>query len=111
MALNNLAWLTRATDTQKALELIERADRLAPESPEIKDTYAMVLMEAGDYRRALALNSRALDLAGNDPSMRLNRAMILIRAGRTDEARGLLEELVKGSAPTSTEAMALLSKL
>jgi tetratricopeptide (TPR) repeat protein len=111
MALNNLAWLTRATDTQEALALIERADRLAPDSAEVKDTYAMVLMETGDYRRALAMNGRALDIAGNSPPIRLNRAQILLRAGRADEARTLLEELVKGPAPTSDEARALLSGL
>ncbi|WP_414981044.1 XrtA/PEP-CTERM system TPR-repeat protein PrsT [Congregibacter sp.] len=103
-ALNNLAWFTRETNTEMALDYIARADKLAPQSPQVKDTYAMVELERGEYSRALALNDKALEGAPGDPDIRFNRAQILMRAGRSDEAREVLAELAAGPAFASQAA-------
>ncbi|EED33973.1 putative PEP-CTERM system TPR-repeat lipoprotein [gamma proteobacterium NOR5-3] len=104
LALNNLAWLTRVSDKDAALDYISRADKLAPETAQIKDTYAMVELERGSYERALSLNAKALDAAKGSAELRYNRAQILSRAGRIDEARAVLEELVSGPAFASQDA-------
>jgi tetratricopeptide (TPR) repeat protein len=58
VALNNLAWLSRIDDPEAALAYIQRADDLLPNSSQIMDTYAMVLMAAGDVEEALAMNAQ-----------------------------------------------------
>ncbi|EAQ98899.1 XrtA/PEP-CTERM system TPR-repeat protein PrsT [Congregibacter litoralis] len=113
VALNNLAWLIREQQTSKALEYIQRADRLAPDSFSVKDTYAMVELERGEFDRALMLNQRAIDGAP-DPKedLLLNRARILAAAGRGDEARGVLEKLLsQPDVEQELEARALLESL
>ncbi|WOJ98263.1 PEP-CTERM system TPR-repeat protein PrsT [Congregibacter brevis] len=112
VVLNNLAWLMRSEDTATALEYIARADKLAPQSPQIKDTYAMVELENGNMDRALALNAKALEAAQGSPDIRYNRAQILVRAGQKDKAADLLRELVAGPAFASqADAKALLDTL
>jgi putative PEP-CTERM system TPR-repeat lipoprotein len=111
-ALNNLAWLTRKADPKAALDYITRADKLAPQSAQIKDTYAMVELERGEFNRALSLNDKALEAAPGNPDIRYNRAQILVRAGRNAEARELLGELVAGPGfAAQAEAKALLGSL
>lgn len=112
LVLNNLAWLVRTTDVDEALDFIARADRIVPNSPQIKDTNAMVELERGKFERALNLNQKALDSAQDDPNIRFNRAQILSRAGQKDEAADLLRELVAGPAFASqADAKALLDTL
>jgi putative PEP-CTERM system TPR-repeat lipoprotein len=112
VALNNLAWLLREKQSDKALELIKRADRLAPDSASIKDTYAMVELERGEFDRALALNQRALDAAPDSPDIALNRARILAKAGRKTEAKRLLNDLLGDAGDSvSDEARRLLESL
>jgi putative PEP-CTERM system TPR-repeat lipoprotein len=109
---NNLAWLMRESDPAQALEHIERALELAPESLQVQDTYAMVLLANGEADRALNINSRILDRVPGNPDIRFNRAQILARAGRQDEAMALLEELVVGpSFASMADAEALLASL
>ncbi|MDB4476026.1 PEP-CTERM system TPR-repeat protein PrsT [bacterium] len=112
LVLNNLAWLLRTTDVEEALDFIARADRIVPNSPQIKDTYAMVELERGKFERALNLNQKAIDSAQGDRNIRFNRAQILSRAGQKDEAVDLLRELVAGPAFASqADAKALLDTL
>jgi tetratricopeptide (TPR) repeat protein len=112
LVLNNLAWLKRKDETDTALEYIRRADELAPDSAQVKDTYAMVEYERGDYRRALALNSKALEDVPGNPDISFNRAQILLASGERESAIALLRDLVAGPAFASQgEAKALLESL
>ncbi|MHA7816409.1 MAG: XrtA/PEP-CTERM system TPR-repeat protein PrsT [Pseudohaliea sp.] len=111
-ALNNLAWLLRTGDPKQALAHSERALDLAPDSLQVQDTYAMVLLENGETGRALALSARLLEEQPDNPELGYNRAQILARAGREDEAIELLEALVAGPAfPGKAGAEALLASL
>ena len=112
VALNNMAWLLREEQTDLALEYIQRADKLAPDSASIKDTYAMVELERGSFDRALSLNQRAIDAAPDSEELTLNRARILARAGRSTEARQLLEKISGSSnAQLGKEASLLLQSM
>jgi putative PEP-CTERM system TPR-repeat lipoprotein len=104
VALNNMAWLSRNDDPEAALEYIQRADDLVPDSSEIMDTYAMVLMAAGDVEEALLMNTEAVEGAPDNPDILFNRAQILVQAGRGGEAAALLEELVARPVFASQEA-------
>ena len=112
LALNNLAWLTREVDPDAALGYVERASLLVLDSPQIKDTYAMVELERGNTERALTLIDEALQLAPDAPELRLNRARILIGAGRSTEAKQVLREISAGAdEAVKGQAQALLDGL
>ena len=63
IALNNLAWLLRERDQQRAITLAEQARDLAPESPAILDTYGWILHLAGRNEEAKPVLEEALALA------------------------------------------------
>lgn len=110
--LNNLAWLLRENDPQQALAHIEKADELAPDNPQIMDTYAMVQLERGARGEALSLSQRALDQAPDNPELLYHRAMILQADGQREEAVRILEELVEAEdLAQREEVQALLAEL
>lgn len=114
IVLNNLAWLLREDEPQRALEYIERASELAPRSPQVMDTYAMVQLELGATEEALALNQNALDQMPGNAETLYHRAMILRADGQTEEAIRVLEELVGSGAVAESQkeqARSLLAEL
>ncbi len=112
IALNNLGWLLRKTDTEAALAFIKKADKLAPDAGAIKDTYAMVALEDGNIELALALNDRAIAAEPDDAAMRLNRARILLRGGRAGEAKDVLKEIIAGpESAAQAEARELIATI
>ena len=66
-ALNNLAWLLRENNTERALELARRASEQAPQNSAVLDTYGWVLHLAGNHQQAVTTLEKALALApGNE---------------------------------------------
>lgn len=63
VALNNLAWLLREQDNSRAIELASRASELAPQAPDILDTYGWVLHLGGNHEQAKTILEKALALA------------------------------------------------
>lgn len=113
MILNNLSWLYRKDDHKRALGYIEKANRLAPESAQVKDTYAMIQLQRGNLLEALSLNQKALDGMSGNPEILYHRALILHTDGQDEKAMRILEELAAGAAEftQSTEPRNLLVKL
>lgn len=97
--LNNLAWMLQDKDKARALELAERAHKLAPDSPAVADTLGWILIGRGDNARALPLLKDA-DARGGaaQPQIRYHYAVALKNAGQRDEARRVLEELTASNA-------------
>lgn len=111
--LNNLAWLLREVDGARAVSLAEQAHKLAPQSPEIADTLAVILMSRGENARAVELLRPASDRAPNNAQIRLHLAQALVKSGKAAEARPLLEQLAKLEAAFDgkEEARRLLAEL
>jgi cellulose synthase operon protein C len=112
LALNNLAWLNYETGNRpKALELGRLAYEVAPNRPEIADTYAWILVEHGDVQQGLDLLARI----GNDkaaPEIRLHYAQALARGGKTAQAVELARVLAASPvAAVSGPARTLLASL
>ncbi|GGY80308.1 tetratricopeptide repeat protein [Marinobacter zhanjiangensis] len=63
ITMNNLAWLLRETDQERALSLASRASELAPDNAAILDTYGWILHLAGRNQEALTTLEKALALA------------------------------------------------
>jgi tetratricopeptide (TPR) repeat protein len=63
VALNNLAWLLREQNNNRAIEMAGRASQLAPDAPDILDTHGWVLHLGGDHEQAKVIIEKALALA------------------------------------------------
>ena len=113
VALNNLAWLSRDTAPQKALEYVKKAHELAPDSMQILDTYAMVQRSLGNTEEALALSERAMASPRQvGPDVEFHRALILVDADRQADALAILEKLVAGPGfAQQAEARVLLERV
>ncbi|MDR1934153.1 MAG: tetratricopeptide repeat protein, partial [Candidatus Accumulibacter sp.] len=91
--LNNLAWVMAQNKDPKALELAEKAYRLAPDQANIADTLGALLVTQGDLDRGIELLRAARSLAPDNPTIQFNLASALVKAGNTAEAKSMLIEL------------------
>jgi putative PEP-CTERM system TPR-repeat lipoprotein len=114
IALNNLAWHLKSSDLKKALDYIDRAVAIAPDSPSVLDTQALIYHENGDHRSAMESVNKALEYAPDQPSIRYHAAMIHAALGEKDEAAAILEAITAAGAadfPERAEAVELLAGL
>lgn len=63
IALNNLAWLLREREQERAIDLAAQAQELAPRNPAVLDTYGWLLHLAGRHEEAKSVIEEALVLA------------------------------------------------
>lgn len=94
VVLNNLAWTLGELNDPKALELAARAYVLAPNVPEVANTYGWILVQRGQTAQGIDLLRRAVELAPNDAEKRLRLARGLIKGGDKPGARAQLETVV-----------------
>ena len=93
-ALNTLAWLIRGKEPKKALEYAERAKSLAPDSPYIMDTLAMILLDKGEGKRALKLLTDAVNIVPEQRTINYHLAQALINNQKDQQARKVLEKIL-----------------
>ena len=98
-ALNNAAWLAQGRGEPRALELAERAVKLAPDSAAVLDTLGVVLLGQKREADAVAHLEKAAKLDPKALEIRYHLAQALVQARRTDEARTTLEALLKDERP------------
>jgi predicted Zn-dependent protease len=98
LALNNLAWLLRDEDPERALEYAQRAVKAAPEAPAILDTLGVLLVAQGQTEQGLTVLRQAAQIPGGPPELRYHLAQALVRAGKSAEAREILTGLLGDSA-------------
>jgi putative PEP-CTERM system TPR-repeat lipoprotein len=112
-ALNNQAWILRKDNPAQALEHAQAAAQLAPDSPAVLDTLAVVQYHNKEYEQAQRNIQRALKASPDEPSMRYHKAMIAVALNDKPGARAMLEELLAAnkSFPEEAEARALLAEL
>jgi len=112
-ALNNLAWLLRKTDPERALSYAEKAYAISPKSTGIMDTLSGLLLARGELVRAERLNERALAQNPESPTSLFRKAKILEAMGKQDEAAAVLIKILgdKNTFPERDEAEAMLNRL
>ena len=106
VVLNNLAWVSGQLKDPKAVEYAEKADKLAPNSSAILDTYGMLLVEKGETARGVEMLQRAVALAPNAGQIRLNLASALVKSGQKEAAKKELDAVVKLGGKYAGEAEA-----
>jgi putative PEP-CTERM system TPR-repeat lipoprotein len=111
--LNNMAWLYLGRDDQRAIDLATRAYRMAPSRAEIVDTYGWVLLQSGRPRDGLAALQQALLIAPRNAEIALHVAEGLRQLGRGEEARPILQRVMRENPNTdfADSAREMLNKL
>jgi putative PEP-CTERM system TPR-repeat lipoprotein len=110
---NNLAWLLRTRQPEEALHHVKRARELAPDSPEIQDTHAMILLDQGKEGQAIRILQRVVERRPDNPTLRFHLAQALLEDDKRQAAREQLETVlsVKRRFPEREEARALQQQL
>jgi tetratricopeptide (TPR) repeat protein len=95
LALNNLAALTTEDDPARALDLAERAQKLAPDVPAVQDTLAWAAFRAGDVGQASSLYEELHADAPQDPVIAYRLGMVRLAQGQREEGRALIEAALR----------------
>lgn len=114
IALNNLAWLSRSSDFDKALKYAKRSVELSPNWAGANDTLGMLLLEKGDYAEALRAFQTASQHEPNNLELRYHEALAWVRLADTEKARKILETILTDQSipfKSRQDAVALLSTL
>jgi predicted Zn-dependent protease len=111
LILNNLAWLLRDSEPQRARKYAERALRIDPDSAAIKDTLGYLLVRAGELHRGADLLREANQARPTDPTIGFHYAEALARLDRVAQARVVLLGVVDKDFPELEAARALLAQL
>jgi cellulose synthase operon protein C len=113
VALNNMAWLKAELGEKGAVEMAERALKLAPDSPPLLDTYAKALASEGRLDRAIEVQSGVVKTMSSDPNYRFRLAGLFAKAQRKEDALREIEVLQKlgSSFPRHAEVAQLRKKL
>lgn len=94
VALNDLAWIYAEVHDTRAESVGERAYQLAPDQPNVQDTFGWILAREGKGDRALPLLQQAAKLDPNDPNVQYHYAYALAQQGRRTEAQQVLSNLL-----------------
>ncbi|HKU53841.1 MAG TPA: XrtA/PEP-CTERM system TPR-repeat protein PrsT [Rhizomicrobium sp.] len=94
LALNNLAWLIQDRDPQRALSMLARAAKIAPNSADVADTLGWLSLRQKDTRTGLRLLQRAHALRPDDGEITYHLAVALDAGGDRNGAQKLLNALL-----------------
>jgi putative PEP-CTERM system TPR-repeat lipoprotein len=113
VVLNNLAWAYAQTKDGRALDIAERAYKLAPDNASVADTLGALLVERGDAARGMELLEKAAKAAPNIAEIHYHLAQGWVKKGDKSKARGELERALSINEKFSdhVEALGLLKKL
>ena len=111
--LNNLAWLYSETNDKRAFATAETAYSIAPDLPEVLDTYGCILLKNNRSREALTILTKSVELAKTNLEIRFHHAKALVAVGDKAAAKKSLEEILSGKKDFSSisEAKALYQSL
>jgi Tfp pilus assembly protein PilF len=94
IVLNNLGWLTQASNPKRAIVMLSRAWKLAPASADIADTLGWLKFQQKDSAAGLSLLNKAHELKPKDGEITYHLVLALDANAKRDAARGLLKGLL-----------------
>ncbi len=89
--LNNLGWLLQADDPDRALSLVSRAAKIAPDSAAIADMLGWLKYQRKDAQGALPILERAHAMDTGSAPISYHLALALDASGKRAEAKSLLQ--------------------
>ncbi len=111
--LNDLAWAYQQTGDERALEIAEKAYKIAPQSPSVADTYGWILLEKGQADKALPILREAQLRDAGNPVIQYHMAAVLEALGRKAESLKAVRKALQMSTafPGVDDARALENRL
>jgi putative PEP-CTERM system TPR-repeat lipoprotein len=94
VVLNNLGWILRDEDPNRAYSMVSLAAKVAPDASDIVDTLGWMKFQRRDLQGALLLLRRARELDADNGEVAYHFAVALDATGRRAEAKSLLRSLV-----------------
>ncbi|WIT11360.1 PEP-CTERM system TPR-repeat protein PrsT [Paucibacter sediminis] len=94
-ALNNLGWALQKAGKPGALDYVERALKIKPDSADILDTHASILASEKRFDAAIESQKRAVALAPAQHQLRLHLAQYYLATGKKEQARTELSKLLE----------------
>ncbi len=94
LILNNLGWLLMRNGDKRGVELAGTAYKLAPDSPEIQDTYGWMLAQEGKTGEAIPILRKAAEKLPKNAEISYHLAVALEKDGKTEEALKVLQKLL-----------------
>ena len=110
LLLNNLAWAMGKQGDKGALQVIDKALAMTPNSPVLVDTLGTLQIEFGDTEKGVQNLRKAVSLGPKLPQLQVSLANGLIKAGKKDEARTAIETALK-TAPENSPQKAELERM
>jgi len=112
-ALNNLAWAYYRLDDPRALETAKKAFQLAPNAPDIMDTYAFLQYRKGDAKAGADLILQAYGTSPTTPEIAYHLAVLLADKDNGRQALEILRKLTdaKVKFDDQDEALKLRARL
>jgi putative PEP-CTERM system TPR-repeat lipoprotein len=113
LVLNNLAWILHERGDDRALEIATQAYELAPNRPEVADTYGWILFNTGERDKGLSILQEAHLAYPTQTEIAYHTAVALSDVGRGSEAMPILRRLLREhpNSEQADDAQALLDKL
>ena len=101
LALNNLAFLNAEakTNLDQAMTLASKAQRQAPNNPNISDTLGFVYYQKNLNAEALQIFRKVVQDDPNNPTFRYHLAMALLKEGDKENARNEAQKALKNASP------------
>ena len=111
--LNNLAWIYHQENNPKALSLAEKAYQIVPNSAEIADTYAVILIHQGNTIKGLKILDQASKLAPQNYDIQYHIAEAYALKGQSQQAIKILNSITRSEQefPEKEAAIKLLKTL
>jgi len=111
--LNNLAWIYHQDNNPKALSFAKKAYTKAPQSADIADTYAIILVKQGDLAEGLKILEKASKQAPQRYDIQYHLADAYAINGQTRQAVQILKTITRSEQKFSEKdaAISLLEKL
>jgi putative PEP-CTERM system TPR-repeat lipoprotein len=113
IALNNLAWLFMESGDARAESYARKAYSVAPDDANVIDTLGWILVQKGEVEDGLNLLKPLAEQHPGPPVYQYHLAVALAKTGNSDDAREILEAILRenGDFPTRKEAEEMLLQL
>lgn len=97
-----LATIATPPNDRDTIELLQKAQRMQPDNPQLWDALGAAYLIMGDLRESLRSYTRAVELRPHEPLYQIHLAQALLKKGEWEQAAVLLKHLVHEQTISST---------